>query len=721
MPESVLAVRPGAARVVSFAVVLAVLPASLGAQRSATARDTVRADSSGVQPLPGVTVTVTRDARPLSRVPWAVGVVGERELRRGQPGVGLDEALTSIPGVYVANRYSFALDQRVTMRGFGTRANFGVRGVQVVLDGIPQTLPDGQSQLTNVELGLLSRAEVLRGPASSLYGNGAGGVLSFTTDIGATDAPSARVEGGSHGLLKWQARAGGTRGRVSGAVGVSRLEWEGFRPHSSADVRQLVLGGDVAVDASTVLQARAYLADMPDALNPGPLTAAEFDEDPDVASPNNVRRGADKVLRQGQLSLRLVRQAAERGDLELDASVFALSRDLENAIASPPPAPAAPENGTYITLDREAYGARMSASRALGASPMAPRLTVGVDWRWMRDMRENHRSTAGRPTTPDDTLLLSQEETVWALGPFAQLEWAPDDRLLLSAGGRWDRVRFAADDRFLSDGDASGARAIPAWSGHLGASYELTRAFTPYATVATAFETPTTVELQEGAASGGGFSADLGPQHAASVEVGARGAVAGDRLSYSAALFSARVTDAIVQYQEAGGRAFFRNAGAARHTGLELGMGARATDRVALDVAYTWSSYRFTDYRVERGDEVLVYDDNVLPGVPEHFLRLGLRTRPFAGATLDVDHVVSSAVWADDANTVRVDGWGPGITSARATWRTRVGGVALEPFAGVQNIAGRRYVSSVVVNGFGGRVREPGPGRSVYLGVGIGG
>jgi iron complex outermembrane receptor protein len=720
MPVSSSPVRRRSRGAAPIALLAAVAtPAALVAQ-APVPPDSARSDSSGVQALPGVTVSVARDVRPLARVPWAVGVVGTRELRRGQPGVGLDEALTSIPGVYVANRYNFALDQRVTIRGFGTRANFGVRGVQVVLDGIPQTLPDGQSQLSNVDLGMLARAEVLRGPSSSLYGNGAGGVLSFTTDVSAVGAPlTARVEAGADGLLRWQARAAGATGRVSGAIGVSRLTWEGFRPHSSADVRQLTAGADVAVDARTTAQARLLWADTPEAYNPGPLTAAEFATDPDVAVPTNVLRGADKQVQQGQLSLRVHRQAASPAGLALDASAFALVRDLRNAIGTPPPAPSSAANGTFITLDRAAWGARVSAGRALGASDAAPRLTAGVDWRWMRDERANFRATGGRPTAPEDTLLLEQDETVWALGPFAQLEWTPDERWLLSAGGRYDRVRFAAADRFLGDGDQSGERTLPAWSGHLGASYQLHAAFAPYATLATAFETPTTVELQEGA-EGGGFAPGLGPQRAVSAELGARGQAADGRLSYSVALFQARITDAIVQYQETGGRAFFRNAGAARHEGLELGVGARASERLGLDVAYTFARYRFTDYRVQRGDDVASFDGNRVPGVPEHFLRVGLRTRPLTGTTLDVDHVVSSAVWADDANTTRVEGWGPGITAARATWQVRLGGTALEPFAGVQNLFDRRYVSSVVVNGFGGRVREPAPGRSWYAGVEVG-
>ena len=722
-PSSRRRPRRGLAALATLAAA-AGLGAPVGAQRPAPAeaarRDSLRADSAGVQALPGIVISVTTAEQALRRVPWAVGVVGTRELRRGQPTIGLDEALATIPGVLVGNRQNFAVDQRLAVRGFGSRANFGVRGVKVLLDGIPQTFPDGQSQLTNVELGAVDRVEVLRGSTSSLYGNGAGGVVSFTSDLSAPEPlrQTARVERGAFGLTKWQARTAGRVGRAAGMLSLSRLTWDGARQYSAADVRQLNAGADYALSPATTASLRLHLAHMPLAENPGALTLAEYLANPDSASPTNVARGADKVSRQNQLSLRLRRQPAA-GGLALDASVYAVTRDLRNALATPPPAPATFVNGTFVSIDRVAYGARAAATLPFGG-PGAPRLTAGAEWQRMRDDRENRRSTAGRPTAPTDTLLLSQVETVWSLAPFAQLAWEPTARLAVHGGGRHDRVRFAVADRFASDGVDDGGRTLPAWSGHLGSSYVVRDAFVPYANVSTAFETPTTTELQAGAAGRGGFDAELGPQRAVTTELGARGQLGSSRLSYSAALFRVRVTDAIVQYLETGGRAFFRNAGATRNDGAEVGLGVRASERLGVDVAYTWSRYRFTDYRVVSGATTTVLDGNRLPGVPEHLLRLGLRTRPTGATTFDVDHTVSSFVFADDANAVRVEGWGPGVTNARLTWAGRLAGVALQPFVGVQNALDRTYVSTVVVNGGFGRVREPGAGRSWYAGLEVG-
>ena len=700
--------------------------ACAGVAGDTTAAARARADSLGcaarAQPL--ATVTVTGDRQALARVPWAVGVADTRALRRAQLTVGLDEALLGIAGVQVANRYNFAVDQRVSVRGAGARANFGLRGLRVLLDGVPQTLPDGQSQLTNVDLGAIGRVEVLRGSASSLYGNGSGGVLAFTTDMSAPEpfTQVVRAEGGSYGLRKVQARTAGRSGRAVGTLSLSRLTVGGFRPWSGADLRQGSAGVDVAATPTTTVRLRLASADTPEARNPGALTAAEWAATPDAAAPLNVQRGADRRIRQQQGAV--IVERATGGDGTLQASVFALGRSVRNALATTPPGAFVPTVGTYNTIARHADGARLQgARRVLGAG--GPRLTAGIDLQRMRDDRTNRRATAGRPTAATDTLLVDQRERVTSVGPFAQLAWTPAPGtplapLSVSGGLRHDRVRFAVADRFLADGrDDSGARTMAASSWHVGASVALSERLVPYANVATAFETPTTTELQARADDAGGFDATLGPQRARQLELGARGAV-GARLSYQAALFRSDVRDAIVQFAEVGGRAYFRNAGRARNVGAELQATARLHPRATVDGAFTWARYRFRDYRVVRGTAVDTLDGRTVPGVPERTLRATLRTVPFANAALDVEHTTFSALWADDRNAVRVPGWGRGRTDLRLAWSTRRGGVAVEPFGGVSNLFGQRYVGAVTVNGANGRVLEPAPGRNAYVGVELG-
>jgi iron complex outermembrane receptor protein len=683
--------------------------------------DTTARDSSRVTQLPEIEVSVTRSPEPLARVPYAVGVLTRDDLQRGQQTIGLDEALNNLPGVVVSNRYNFSLDQRISIRGFGARSNFGVRGIKILLDGIPQTLPDGQSQLTNVEFANVGRAEVLRGPSSSLYGNAAGGVVSFQTE-GAADAPFAqrvRVQAGdgkrdSDGFYKWQSWSSGRLGKASGTLSLSQFKTDGFRQNSAAEIRQLNAGADYVFSGRTIGTVRLSLADDPRAENPGALTPIEYVLNPDSAAANNIRRGADKDVQQQQLGLGL--RHFDRSGNEYDLTLFGLLRDLDNPLAAPPPGPFIPTAGTFVQIDRAVGGARATGSRLLGSASTAPRLVFGGDLQRMRDDRRNFVSNAGVPT---DSVLIDQRETITEFGPFVQLQWSPREELLLNGGLRYDWIRFEVADHHVSDGvDNSGRRTNDALSGNIGASWSFGDPFVPYVNVGTSFETPTTTELVNQPNGLGGFNTQLTPQRAVNYEVGARGKPA-PGVEYSVSVFLGRTTDAIVQQQEIGGRAFFVNAGKIHNAGAEVGLSVAPVTGLRLSGAYTYAHYRFADYVDASGTSLA---GNRIPGVPDHFWRFGVRGVLPYGFYADADHTLSSSVAADDANTPALvaDAWGTGVTNLRLGWSGDAGALSLSPFLGINNLWDRRYVGSVTINGAGGRVWEPAARRVIYLGTEIG-
>lgn len=682
-------------------------------------------DSTRIQPLTTVKVSVMADQRALEKVPWAVGVVGVREVRRAQPTVNLEEALGSVPGVFVASRYNFATDSRISVRGAGARANFGLRGVKVFLDGVPQTLPDGQSQLTNVELGNIDHIEVLRGSTASLYGNGAAGVLSFTNDLRAPTpfAQSARLLFGSFGERKQQLRTVGRSGNAIAALSLSHTTYDGFRQYSTAETRQLNAALDYSLGAESRLEIRAQVADMPHAANPGALTFAEYAANRDSASATNVRRGADKFVMQDQISVSFHKGSPDRRS-EFVSTTWISTRGLGNALATSPPGTVTATTGIYGTLDRVFVGTRLSARYALGESASAPSVSAGFDLQQMRDRRSNWRATGGRPKAATDTTILDQIETVRSVSPFVQAQWTPTSRLLFSAGSRYDHIRFSVNDLFLRDGgpnggDNSGGRTLSAVSGHGGVTVTGWSYFAPYANVSTSFETPTTTELQARPDRQGGFNPNLGPQRTVSTEVGARGAV-GTLASWNLAAYRADVRNAIVQSRFVDGTAYFENAGRTRNTGLEFGGSVRVGRIASVNAAYTWSVLRFADYRQTTGVRVDTLDGKQLPGVPPQQLRVGVRSASVRGFTIDMDQTWTSALFADDFNTIRVPGWGTGVTNIRASWSATRNGYRFEPFAGVLNAQNNAYVGAVTVNGAAGRVLEPAPLRNWYVGLDIG-
>ena len=728
------AIRNGFGGAAGAILVAAALAAPLGTSAHAQApsgsaradsvraaqRDSVRAQrDSTAQALSRVHVSVTRTDQTAQRAPWAVGMQDKSDIQAGQATLGIDEALNNIPGVYVDNRYNYSLDQRLSIRGAGSRANFGIRGVKVLIDGVPQSLPDGQNQLNNLELGDVSRVEVLRGSASSLYGNGSGGVISFTTDMSAPDPldQTLRIESGSFGTTKWQSRTSGRDGSLVGSLSASRTTVDGFRQFSNADLKQLNGALDYGFTPGTSLSLRAFATEMPTALNPGALTAAEYAANRDSASATNIRRDASKAISQNQFSARLQHSAGDGGSYS--ATAYVVRRFVDNPLATSPPGTAGATVGTYSTLNRWVTGARIDASHPLCACENAPRLATGIDIERSLDIRRNSRATGGHPNAATDTLYLNQSESVGSVGPFADIEWSPVAKLSLSAGARWDRTTFTVQDHFFGDHlDNSGSRAMTATTGHVGASYVVSDAFTPYASWSTAFETPTTTELDVKPDGTGGFNPDLGPAQIRTIEAGARGSLGAD-VTYTVSMFRLIEDNAIIQYLQSGSSAYYRNAGRIRNDGLEFGLAARVANWANLNLAWTEAKYRFVRYIFPVGAVMDTLNGKKLSGVPDHFVRLGLRTH-WNRWTLDADETWSSSMYADDQNTQLISSWGNGDLNVRATWTAEAGSVRLQPYAAVNNLLNQAYIGSVTINGAAGRTIEPAPLRNYYFGMEIG-
>jgi iron complex outermembrane receptor protein len=391
-------------------------------------------------------------------------------------------------------------------------------------------------------------------------------------------------------------------------------------------------------------------------------------------------------------------------------TVYGLLRDLKNPIAAPPENDAVftANAGTYINIDRRLGGARLTGTRRLSPAAAAPRLTFGADVQRMRDDRTERRSLGGSPT---DSILVNQLETITEVGPFLQATWSPDARLFVSAGARYDWARFDIDDRHETDGaDNSGGRTMHAASGNLGASWTFSDWLVSYVNISTSFETPTTTELKNQPDGIGGFNSELDPQRGVNYEIGARGQPC-PAFGYSVALFRNRISDAIVQSEDVEGRSFFRNAGKVHNDGAEFGVTFKPTAPLTVSGAYTYAHYRFAS-----GD----IDGNRLPGVPEHFWRFGLRTALPRGLYLDADHTLSSSITADDANTLYANSWHAGVTNLRLGWSGGVAQAEIAPVVGINNLWDRPYIGSVTLNGAGGRVFEPAPGRIIYVGAEIG-
>lgn len=647
--------------------------------------------------LPTVEVNAPRLSRELYATPAAVSTIDRDAIAQGQQRVRLDESLDRVPGVFLQNRDNFAQGQRISIRGFGARAPFGVRGITVMVDGIPYTLPDGQAQLDAIDLDSAERIEVIRGPSSVLYGNAAGGVIDITTADG-RDNPGTRlrVGAGSDGYQKVALQNGGVQGDWSHHISLTALNVDGYREQSSTEKYLLNAKLRRELGSDRALTAIINLLDNPRSEDPGALNAREVAEGRDQAAPNSLALDAGQTVDQQLIGLQYEDLAA--GDGELYLKGFIAQRDFEQQLPF--------VGSSRLGYQRDYMGASAEYHHEVTLGSLPLNYIVGVDAARQKDERfrnaVNSQGAVGEP-------LADETQTATSTGVFAQGDLALSEPLTLSLGARFDRVDLDVDDDFAADGDQSGQRTFNEWSGSAGLSYRYRPQHQAYINTGTAFETPTFSEFANPA--GGGFNPSVEPQKAWNREVGLRGYIAPLALDYDVAFFSVRVRDELVPYDE-GGRTFYQNAGDTNRDGIELALGWQLADQWRLDSALTLARYEFDEFATpsER------FDGNRIPGLPEQtwvsqltWENLGERF-----ATLETEYV--GDLVADNANQTAVDSYWLVNLRVGDGWQLSPQ-TRLSAYVGLRNLLDEEHYSNVRLNGTFGRFYEPAPGRSVYGGL----
>ncbi len=644
-----------------------------------------------------ILITAPRLAEDPLQASAAYTRVDETDLQQARQGLQLDESLSRVPGVLFRNRYNFAQNLRLSIRGFGARAPFGVRGIRLLVDGFPETLPDGQSQVDGIDLESVSRVAVIRGPASALYGNAAGGVLQVET-LEPPEVPygELRASAGSEGFWRLGVRAGGVRDDWGTQLSAWRLGYEGYRQQSRTrkDMLNAKLRHDL--DERRSLTAVLTALDQPLGQDPGGLTLAEVRADRRQAAPNALALDAGQAVRQQRLGLTYRDAASLPG--ELSARLFLTRRDFSQQLPFPGP--------SLIGFERDFYGAGLDYRGDTRLGQRALRYTLGLESARQRDDRERYRVDAQGNQTGQ---IQDAVETATETGLYGQAELALGARTDLTLGARYDRVHFRIDDRFTADATASGRRDYDEMSYSLGLGFQAQPAHRFYASIGSSFETPSFTEFYDPTRPEQGFDPTLDPQQALNLELGAKG-VYGASARYELALFQVRTRDEIVQVATDPDR--FANAARTRRDGLEAGLEYQLPDHWSLSGAYTWGRYRFREFVDASGADLR---GKALPGLPAHSLFAELAWRGPNGAYAVLDGLAHSRVHADNANQVEVPGYA--VFNLRAGVRRSSGTMDIETFVGVNNLADRKYFSNLRINAAGGRYYEPAPERNFHAGV----
>jgi len=671
----------------------------------------VLAQQAPVTVLPEVTVSATRVEHESFDLPVSIDVVSGRAIREDNPQVNLSEVLNRVPGVVVQNRQNYAQDLQISSRGFGSRASFGVRGLRLIADGIPATMPDGQGQAASFNLSSAQRIEVLRGPFSSLYGNASGGVIQiFTADGPPEPTLSGGLTAGSYGTTKFGLQYGSTRGPFNYLIDASRFDSDGYREHSAArrDHVNAKLKLDAGARGKFTFVVNAL--DQPETQDPLGLTAAQVAQDRRQPGTNALAFDTRKSVAQRQAGLVYDLPLSSRNTLQ--ARLYGGDRQVTQYLAIPLVFQSAPtHSGGVVDLDRGYRGAglRLTRDTTLADAPFL--LSAGVDYDRMAERRRgfiNNFGVAGNLKRDEDDIVSNTDF-------YAQAEWAVAPRWNLLGGVRHSRVRFESRDYFTgpANPDDSGTVDFVRTTPVAGATFRLTPAVNLYANTGKGFETPTFAELayRPGGATGLNFA--LKPARSTHYEAGVK-ALLGSASRLNVALFRIDVKDEIVVNSSSGGRTDFRNAAETRREGLELLWAGRFAGAFEAAVAYTLLDAKFTTPFTSGATSVPA--GNRLPGVPPYTLFGEVVWRHAAsGFHAGVEARRNGKVYVNDSNSEFAGAYT--VWNLRAGFEQRGRNWRLAEFVRVDNVGDRRYIGSVIVAEANGRFYEPAPERNYLLGV----
>jgi iron complex outermembrane receptor protein len=685
------------APVLAFVVAAGALPHA-GAQ----------APDAPATPVKGLTVTATRIPQPGFDVPAAIDVVDARAISEGKAQVNLSESLGRVPGIVVRNRQNYAQDLQVSSRGFGARASFGVRGVRLIADGIPATMPDGQGQAATFALASAERIEVLRGPFSSLYGNASGGVVQvFTADGPPEPTLGLTALAGSYGTRKAGALAGGQSGAVNWLADLARFETDGYRDHSralrdtaNAKVAMPMAGGKLTLVANALHQ--------PDTQDPLGLSRAQFEADPRQADPAATLFDTRKSIRQSQLGAVHELPLTEADTLQ--ARLYGGTRRVVQFLAQTGDTPLG--SGGVVDLDRAYGGAGLRWTHAFTLAGGEATLTAGFDRDRLEERRRGYVNDFGR----QGALRRDEDDRVANTDFFAQGEWRFSPAWRASLGARRSRVAFESRDYYVTgpNPDDSGSQSYSRTTPVAGIVFGASPQWNVYANAGEGFETPTFAELAYRPDGATGLNFALKPALSRHGEVGVKGRLAGGA-RVTAAIFRIDTRDEIVTNGSSGGRTDFKNASRTRRDGLELSGESRLGAGFEAVLAATWLDARFTEAFTTGTPAVTVPSGNRLPGVPPVAIHGELVWRHAASgfhAGAEVHH--AGRVFVNEANVDSAAAYT--ALNLRLGVEGRAAGLLLKAFVRVDNVTDRRYAGSVIVAEARGRFFEPAPGRNTLVG-----
>ena len=642
-------------------------------------------------------VNATRVEKNIIDIPASISHIGQEKIQLGTEQAGLDESMKQVPGAFFLNRYNYAQDLRVSIRGFGARSNFGIRGIKIIVDGIPETLPDGQGSIDGVDIGSIYKIDVIRGPSSSLYGNASGGAILIETERG-PDLPFVELRNtyGDFNLNKQQLKIGGNTGDLNYLLNISNTSVDGYRDNSKFENKQFNGRFEYSLSDSSNIISTLHHTDQPFANDPGGITAEDAATDRRQARAQNLNYQAGEKVKQTRFGLIYKTQLNKSRNLEI--RTYNTDRDFSNKLPF--------QNGGMVNLDRSFYGGGLKYIEEGYLGKYQNRLLLGVDY----DRQDDNRSRYNNLLGIKGAKTLQQNELITSLGAYLQNETKLNDIAEITLGVRHDDIEFDVRDKFLSDGDDSGKINLNQFSPMIGVSLKTSSNTNIYATASKAFETPTTTEFAN--PSGGGFNQAVKPQKSTNYEIGIKKLC--NKYTFEAAIFQINVRDELTPYEdsEQPGRTFFTNAGSSDRYGLELTNIKRFYDQFEFSTTYTYSDFKFNHFKDVNG---IKHDGKRIPGIPKNLLNFNLSWSNDSGSYANLDTTFAGEFYADNSNQNKVDSYA--VSNLRLGKNFTHNDLNIGLYFGINNIFNEQYHSNIRINAYGNRYFEPAPKQNIFFGI----
>lgn len=658
--------------------------------------------------LAPVIVTSSRIDRPLLETPASVSVIDGDTMRDSLQQVNLSESLNSVPGLMIQNRNNYAQDLQISMRGFGARSTFGMRGMRMYIDGIPATMPDGQGQSSNVDIASISHIEVMKGPFSALYGNSAGGVIQVFTEPGKGPFNiDANVSYGSNNAKRIGLQASGgtnnTTGLTDYRISASKFDTDGYRDHSSTTKYQGNAKLGFALNDRNTLAVTANTVDIK-ADDPLGLTQEMVNANPRGVAPVANQYNTRKTVKQTQLGL--VWDSQINANNSLKVTTYAGNRQTVQYLAIPPgPQNNQKHSGGVIDLARTYAGVdvRWTGMMQLASRPLT--LTGGLAYDWMGEDRKGYENFIGSTLGVQGKIRRDERNKSWNLDPYVQASWGFADNWTWDLGVRYSSLFIDSSDHYLQNGDDGGSVSFNQVLPVTALRYALSKDASVYATLGRGYESPTFNELSyrldDSGTAASGMNFGLKPSVNTNAEIGIKANT--DWGNVGAALFKTWTRDEIVVLKNEGGRTYYKNGGNTKRQGLELSWDKTFARSAKAQLAYTLMQATMNN------------DGTTLPGVAKNMFFASLAWAPKTGWQAGGEYRVMSKVYA----TAKNDAYAPGYatTSLYTGYKAEVQKWTLGAFVRVDNVFDRNYIGSVIVNDNNKRYYEPAQGRNWLMSV----